>query len=400
MSTRDGNGRAVIISLTIYGFFFRQLKSAAIDIIIYPYPVFMLYSIIPPGVLSSLTALMSPPRKLLAMGGIRTRTDGISKEKPILYWFPGSFNSGKATLAVQISQKKNDCDSKLVLHMRDNYRPDYVRLNPDTCAVPTMEIDNQIITDSMEICKYLLANYPGPGDIQVATNKKATELIEWIHFCNEWDEYQYSYGHIPTEQAIMMNDIRLHNLRMNFAQALKDQPSDVTFLVDAYIKKIAGVTTMRDSMKEGSDKQIALDENIRRLHTILERANDILTQSKTEFLFGDDLSTGDVFFLPILRIFQVIPFGIQLNDIDLWDQYPALKSYWQRATHNKDVQIGLLNCVRPFNIMWTMVSHGVPAMVLSYKFGCMSPSRPPQLPEEIEERIKLACEDSWEKARG
>jgi len=243
------------------------------------------------------------PAKLLATGGIRTVEKHVSK--PVVYQFPVSFNSGKATLAMQLSQKADEAEIRYVLHMRDNYTPEYVRLNPDTMAVPTMEIDDKVCTDSMDLCKYLMDNYPGPGDQEVVASGRQAEMMDWVNFAAAWDEYMFTYGHMDPGSADMANAIRLENLRIYLDQVLTEKPADVDFLVNCYIKKITGITTMRRAQETGADKEKALEENKVILHRVLARGNDLVGKHPGGFLFGDKLTTADVYFLPIFRIFQL-----------------------------------------------------------------------------------------------
>ena len=177
------------------------------------------------------------PTKLLAVGGSRKVARRV--EKPVLYHFVGSFNSGKATFAAQLSAKRDDFDLRLTLHMRDNYTIEYARLNPDTMAVPTMEIDDMVFTDSYDMVVYLMDNYPGAGDKAAIDAGRRAQMLEFVHFAKDWDEYMYTYGHMGEQTSEMANGIRLAHLRQNLAKVLDEKPEDKDFLVDAYVKKIA-----------------------------------------------------------------------------------------------------------------------------------------------------------------
>jgi glutathione S-transferase len=334
------------------------------------------------------------PARLLANGGIHTVER--YRHEPVLHWFPGSFNSGKATLAMQLSQKGKLCQLNYVLHLRDNYVPEYVRLNPDTMAVPTLEIDDKVCTDSLDACMYLMEHYPSPGDQQVIEAGRKQEMLDWIHFVNCWDEYQYTYGHLSADQAIMPNEIRLINLRINLKQVLDDKPADVDSLVDAYVRKIANVSNMKRVMEEGEEKQKDVEDNLVVLQKVLFRANELAGKNPGGYLFGDKLTTGDVYFLPILRIFKVLSGGLELKD-ELWLRNPNLKAYWERAKLHPDVKVGLLDCVEPLSMCGAMLRNGVPLLILSYKLGFL---KAPTIPTDIEKRIAAETEAAWETVRG
>merc|ERR1711920_858889 len=99
--------------------------------------------------------------------------------------------------------------------------------------------------------------------------------------------------------------------------------------------KIAGITNMRRSQVAGAQKEQDLEENQALLDRVLCRANDLAGQHPAGFLFGDKLSTGDVFFLPILRIFWVV---MPAKFDEVFAKYPNLRCYWTRALAHPDVE--------------------------------------------------------------
>mmetsp|Transcript_25869 Transcript_25869/g.60398 ORF Transcript_25869/g.60398 Transcript_25869/m.60398 type:complete len:345 (-) Transcript_25869:122-1156(-) len=320
------------------------------------------------------------PLKLLATGGMRKVARRV--DRPVLYQFVGSFNSGKATLAAQLSTKSSDFDIRFTLHMRDNYSLEYARLNPDTMAVPTMEIDDRVCTDSYDMIVYLLDTYPGAGDQEVVRAGKRAEMLEFVDAVNQWDEYMFTYGHMGEASSETANGIRLVHLRRSLKQVLDDKPQDEAFLTDAYIKKIAGVMNMKRAQLEGAQKQAALAANVAHLHRVLRLGSELLARNAPDgFLFGAKLTTADVFFLPIFRIFHMaLPafFG------EVWRRHPNLRGYWERARAHPDVEEGLMRYVRTCTVVTAMLDAGVPRLIIGWKLGLL---RAPALPIEIEQRI-------------
>eukprot|EP00929_Paragymnodinium_shiwhaense_P025611 TRINITY_DN15444_c1_g1_i1.p1 TRINITY_DN15444_c1_g1~~TRINITY_DN15444_c1_g1_i1.p1 ORF type:complete len:352 (+),score=111.66 TRINITY_DN15444_c1_g1_i1:144-1199(+) len=346
------------------------------------------------------------PPKLLATGGTRIVSRRV--DRPVLYQFVGSFNSGKATLAAQISSKCGDFDIRFTLHMRDNYTLEYARLNPDTMAVPTMEIDDRVCTDSYDMIVYLLDNYPGAGDSEVLKAGRRAEMLEFVDAVNQWDEYMFTYGHMGEANSEMANGIRLVHLRQSLRRVLDEKPDDEAFLTGAYIKKIAGIMNMKRAQLEGDEKQAALAANIAQLHQVLRRGSELLEKSATNaadgdslgdgknsegFLFGDKLTTADVFFLPIFRIFHV---AVPSFFDEVWQRYPNLHGYWERALAHPDVEAGLMTYVSKFTMITAMLGAGVPWLLMRWKLGLL---RAPELPAKIERRIEEAAEEA-RKARG
>lgn len=335
-----------------------------------------------------------PPR-LLATGGIRTVAATVPV--PVLYWFPPSFNAGKATLATQISQKGADVVQRLVLIIRDNYKPEYARLNPDTMAVPSMEIDDKVITDSYDIVKYLYNTYPGPGDKEVQTSGRSADLWTFVDLAVSWDEYMFTYGNMGTKMSDMANNIRLANLRFYLRQTLTEKPDDEESLVSAYINKIAGIMAMNRATggeADAANKQRDMEANRQLLDEVFAAASTLLG-SGSGFLFGDKLTTADACFLPIFRIFVATDMAAMFDET--FAKYPNLRGYWERAQANTDVQESLLKCLRKRALAYTMLKLKVPKTILAYKTGLL---KPPRLPEDVEERISEAAERKWQEVRG
>jgi len=330
--------------------------------------------------------------KLLATGGIRTVAASVPV--PILYWFPGSFNAGKAKMAMQLSEKRAVAVDRFILHMRDNYTIEYARLNPDTMAVPTLEIDDKVITESHEIVRYLFDNYPGPGDREVQASGRTAEMWTFVDFARRWDEYMFTYGNMGAQSSDMANGIRLLNLRYYLGQTLRERPEDEQALVSAYVNKIAGIMTMNRATGGGATpeaKQKDLEANRALLDEVLA-AGSALIGSRSGFLFGDQLCTADACFLPILRIFLV---ATPAMFEEVFAKHPNLRGYWERAQASEDVQQGLLRCVTKGALAWIMLKKMVPKTILAYKTGLL---RAPKLPDEIEERIRVAAERKWQEA--
>uniref|UniRef100_A0A7S4Q4N8 GST N-terminal domain-containing protein n=1 Tax=Alexandrium monilatum TaxID=311494 RepID=A0A7S4Q4N8_9DINO len=219
-----------------------------------------------------------PTVKLLATGGTRLVPRRV--QRPVLYQFVGSFNSGKATLAARISSKRDDFDIRYTLHVRDNYTLQYARLNPDTMAVPTMEIDDRVCTDSYDMVIYLMDTYPGPGDQEAVQAGRRSQMLEFVDYVRAWDEYMFTYGHMGEATSELANGIRLVFLRRSLAKVLKEKPEDAASLAAAYERKIAGVTNMKRAQQDGSQKEKDLTANIAQLHLVLARGSALLEEHK------------------------------------------------------------------------------------------------------------------------
>ncbi len=196
------------------------------------------------------------------VGGRRPRVDGQYLAVPRLWIFPPSLNSGKAHVALHASSCSTFTVQMLGI-MGANYSPEYAALNP-LMAVPTLEIDDVIINDSLEIVRYLRKHYPG----QYTTDSQ--EVRSFVDLVASWDEGLWNYGTLQgaskrlkpgmraqsarlrlthslglaaggvSRAAELANEARLYYLRMYRARVAKRRPVEKELLA-AYDAKIAAI---------------------------------------------------------------------------------------------------------------------------------------------------------------
>ena len=77
------------------------------------------------------------------------------RERAKFWYFPGSLNCQNAHACLRFSSfDQSKIDYQLMTYPEDNQKLDYCRINPNM-SIPALEIDDKIITDSLEIQKYL-----------------------------------------------------------------------------------------------------------------------------------------------------------------------------------------------------------------------------------------------------
>ena len=61
-----------------------------------------------------------------------------------------------------------------------------------------------------------------------------------------------------------------------------------------------------------------------------------------------------------------------------------------------DVQVGLMNYIKPPGVLCTMLGGGVPNVIAKWKLGLLTA---PELPADVEKRIEVATEAMWSQLR-
>jgi len=327
------------------------------------------------------------PKKLLATGGIRTVDENTDCVR--LFIFPPSFNSAKGVGCLRISSAWEDAEVTEINISSQNYAPDYCRLNPNM-TVPTFEVDDKIITDSLECTKYLFDKYPGKGDEQAKASGKGQEVLEFCTLVSVWDEYMFTYGNMKDGMGDMTNEIRLLNIRNYLKEVLDESPEDRDTLVTAYVEKIARVTVMMKKTANNRDaeqKAKDLEENKRVFISIFAKAEGLLKGKDQGFLFSANVSSADIYLLAILRILYLL-YPDKLEEVN--EEYPSVKSYWERALATVEVQEGLISWVKKPHIAYVAFSTGLVSDVVKYKLGLKWDV---ELPADIEARLGEAIRE-------
>lgn len=276
----------------------------------------------------------------------------------------------------------------------DNQMLDYCRLNPNM-TVPVLEIDDRIITDSMEISRYVRSNYPGPGD-RMAPPAAVDAFVQKL---GAWDEGLFTYRRLGGVGALA-NDLRLLRLRQALAGAMglrtscfsgvqqlsADRSSEVLrdgrTVLDVYVKKIAQIQLIKEvgagQMTPDLERRIARNDALTK--ELFAEAERLLQQSKGRFLFVDELCTADGFWISI--VFRIGDTDAPLRQA-LFKEFPRVQAYWDCFTRCEESDV-----ILPYGMSWAKrmaLRNGVPRKLLGMKLGLL---RPPALTEPVEAMIR------------
>jgi len=288
----------------------------------------------------------------------------------------------------------------------ENYSLDFCRLNPNM-TVPVLEIEDKVITDSRLIADFLGQRYTGDGDCRAVFAGKAGLLSRFVTLVAGWDEALHAAASQRLTARRVVNRLRLARLRQRYLdaeaveaehQASEDESEGSAeengpvlrpepWLMDAYIRKIAGIQNIDDALGQFSsgapsiERLHAQERNRRILDEIWSTADELLQISPEGFLIGGDLTTADAFLVPVLcRLRDAYP-----QDMDSYlERYPSVSSYWERVQAQEEAQVvvGLTTCGLAGTFL---LKRMLPCQLLGVKCGCI---RAPDLPEEVEQRIK------------
>mmetsp|Transcript_19477 Transcript_19477/g.42364 ORF Transcript_19477/g.42364 Transcript_19477/m.42364 type:complete len:345 (+) Transcript_19477:205-1239(+) len=329
-------------------------------------------------------------KEILMTGQTFTVPESERSERPRLTMFPGSLNAQKAHACVRISSLNyaDGVDLNLISYPEDNQTLDYARLNPNM-SIPTLEIDDKIITDSRDIQRYLFEKYPGEGDAHA--NK--ADIETFLDAVCAWDEYLFSYRRIPVFFGEAMHRIRLVWLADAVNSAARDgileeRLRDGQTIRQAYVKKIAQVRALIDVGCKAETPELTkrISENDVLLGKIFSVASDLRNESGGPFLLGPNLTSADAFFAPVVARVEAID-KAKVNSY--FDQFRGTREWWETFKTRQEAA----DAFSKYGKLWTitaMMLQGKPFKILGYKLGVYKPT---ELPDDIEEDVQKQLQE-------
>jgi len=281
---------------------------------------------------------------------------------------------------------------------------EFARLCNPNMSVPVLEIDDKIITDSLDITRYLSANYPSKGDTKASNSSKSLVIDTFIAATLKWDEYLFSYRRLPTFLGIAVHNIRLVCLSDAIIKATS-QEIDTETLLDgrtlrrAYVEKIAQVRSLikfgRTDDEESSLQQPELlarriSSNDQRLDDIFSLASSMLTDNNNNnnkndntelLLMGDNISSADIYLAVIVSRISMLD-GPLMEE--LFEKYPITRKWWTHFKSLPEAVVLFGDNDKKSNIT-ALIKSGKPWKFLGYALGCYKPK---PLPDDIERDVQ------------
>lgn len=356
------------------------------------------------------------PANLCLTGEVFQASEAERRAKPRLSLFNVSMNSQKGHLFCRLSTRWQEMEINTIMFPEENQSLEYARLNP-FMTVPVLEIDDKIICDSLETMRYLREKFPGPGDLAAP----AQEQDVFVDKCQVFDEGLFTYRRMGAAGSVA-NELRQLRLREALQDALgirqggssvaclpcsgqreegnktgEDKSGEVLrhgkTVLETYVKKIAQIYLIEDAgsgeMTEAMQKRI--DDNDACLSELFAEVDRMLQRSKGKFLFSDNLSSADAFWICIV-------FRANDCDADLVKNYhtkfPRVGQYWEDFAEMPESEV-----ILPYGMNWAKMRglrSGVVAKVLGLKLGILkAPVLPDRVEAMVQDELKKMKEDYY-----
>lgn len=239
--------------------------------------------------------------------------------KVTLYHIPPSYYSQIARLV--LAEKGVPWRSQYVVPgppIFETYQPWYMRLNP-MGTVPTLVDKNKILTETIDIARYLDANFEGPSLIPGNDGERAA-MEDWIARMYQISVRELSYGsQTPARPGALVNRWRVRNL--------KRWEGKHPEMAETYRNKIRDIEEFAANAAD-SGHMGAMRE---RLQTTLDEMEATLTGHP--MLCGERYTLADAFWTVAVARFHFL-------DIDPLKDRPALTQWYARVKARPSFEAG------------------------------------------------------------
>jgi len=191
---------------------------------------------------------------------------------------------------------------KMILMNRDQFQPEYLKLNPQA-VVPTLVHDGQPIRESSLICKYIDDLYPEPS-------LKPRELVEQYSM-NEWIKLFDERAFEATAVINFVTKFRLTVPRDKMEERWKVIPS-----IDRLYRQ-------QSVVREGVESPYVM-RAIGSFEMVFKLMEHALADGRP-FLMGDQFTLAETTLAPFVKVLEMVRF------LEFWlEPYPLTRGWWDR----------------------------------------------------------------------
>lgn len=199
---------------------------------------------------------------------------------------------------------------KVVLMNRDQFKPEYLALNPKA-QVPTLVHDGRVVRESSIICNYLDDLKPEPA-LKPADPFDRAEMQEWIKDC---DEAAY-------QATASINFVTKFRLEIPL-EKMEERWKQVT--------DIERLHRQQSCVREGLASPYVL-RAVGAWDRVFEKAEKTLSDGRP-WIMGDQYTLVETVHAPLIKVLDM------LRLLDLWlEGRPHLRSWWERVTARPSFQ--------------------------------------------------------------
>jgi glutathione S-transferase len=208
------------------------------------------------------------------------------------------------------------------LFNNEQYRPDYLKLNPKG-VVPTLIHDSHAIIESTLICEYLDQTFPAPSLVPASAYARS-QMRRWSK-------------HIDEGVFEATREISFSAMFRDKMQGMTQEQRDGRF---RNIGDPGRRARMLSTYEQGCDSPF-VEQGIFAFEKLFQEMEDALEPGQ-DWLVGADFSLGDI---------NVMPFAARLHYLNLLDVWiadrPRVSDWWERARARPSFSTAVAGLLKP-----------------------------------------------------
>ena len=200
---------------------------------------------------------------------------------------------------------------KMVLMNRDQFKPEYLAINPNA-QVPTLVHDGRVIRESSNICVYIDEVVPQPMLMPTDPVERA-RVREWVKLL---DERGY-------EAAATINFLTKFRLTQSL-EKMEQRWTSVTSIDRLY--------RQQSVIREACESPYVM-RAIGAFESIFQATEESLADGRL-WVMGDKLTLVETLGAPFIKILEMVRF------LDFWlEPYPRTRAWWERISSRPGMQV-------------------------------------------------------------
>jgi glutathione S-transferase len=242
----------------------------------------------------------------------------LNKEESMLELYHSINSVCAQKVRIALEEKGQQAKDHLMTLRGDQFEPAYLKLNPGG-VVPTLIHDGEPIIESSLILYYIDDAFPTPPLMP-----KSPYQRHRVRMYNKLiDEY-------------------VHNSCMILTFATAFRPAFLKMAPEAWQAEIAKSPLKRRAEYKRSVIEHGLDsefvaEALAQHRKLLSWMADSLNSGP--YLAGEDFSNADCAVIPYILRLELLKLGA------IWDRYPSVAAWWERARARPSVKAAILDCM-------------------------------------------------------
>lgn len=252
----------------------------------------------------------------------------VAENQLVLYDYPVSYNCQIVRLVLCEKEIPGRTHKVDIGPLMEQFQPWFMRLNPKG-EVPVLDHNGKIITETLDIIRYLDENLPGPKLTPVSAEDQAA-MEEWIALERDFPEADFTYGLVEQGTGkIVAKDMER---RKRLIKEHMQKNPDMTAI---YQVKLDLVTDWQDRLRDTE----LVDKLVDRLHEMLDKLEDRV--AGREFIASGNYTLADVVWAAFLGRLEMLgfkrmwSFGARPNIEEYYIRMKQRPSFFHAPVHLK-----------------------------------------------------------------